>query len=205
MPAIVPIVEGDGDAQAAPSLITRFLHEREKWDWTVAHPKKAGGLVSLQPKLAQFLRYAEQEPQCGAVLILLDLDDGCPREEAFSLANTIRSLTPSHPVGVVFAHREYEAWFLASLDTIAGTHNIPEGLTYQGEVEARRGAKEWLTKQMPRGTIYKETIHQSSMTRQIDLDLARKNSRSFRRLDKAIGELIDAAEQNRALVTPLVT
>jgi hypothetical protein len=204
MPMIVPIVEGDGDVQAVPSLIRKVLQHNEYWHWQVAPAKKAGGLNSLRPRLSDFLRYAQLEPGVGATLVLLDLDDGCAYREAQSLAINIRNFNLPHPVAVVFACREYEAWFLASLSTIAGQYDLPEGLLYEGDVEARRGAKEWLSKQMPSGRIYKETIHQVSMTQQIDLELARQNSRSFRRLCHAIEELVQAADSGfQGLVTPV--
>jgi uncharacterized protein DUF4276 len=153
--------------------------------------------------LGDFLRYAQQSPDTGATLVLLDLDDGCAYSEAQSLATNIRSFNLPYPVAIVFACREYEAWFLASLNTIAGEYGLPEGLTYDGDIEARRGVKEWLTKQMPSGRIYKETIHQISMTHRIDLELARQNSRSFRRLCHAIDELVQAADGGiQGLVTP---
>ncbi len=158
---------------------------------------------SLRSRLRDFLRYAQLEPRIGATIVLLDLDDGCAYREAQSLAENIRKFNLPHPVAVVFACREYEAWFLASINTIAGRYDLPEGLTYEGNVEARRGAKEWLTEQMPAGKTYKETIHQVSMTAHIDLDLARQNSRSFRRLCHAIEELVQAADGGiQGLVTP---
>jgi hypothetical protein len=201
---IVPIVEGDGDVQAVPSLIRKVLQHNEYWHWRVAPAKRAGSLSSLRPKLGNFLRYAQAVPGAAATLVLLDLDDGCAYHEAMALVNEIHDLHITHPVAVVFACREYEAWFLASLHTIAGQYDLPEGLTYDGDVEARRGVKEWLSKQMPSGRIYKETIHQVSMTQHIDLELARQNSRSFRRLCHAIEELVQAADSGiQGLVTPV--
>jgi hypothetical protein len=132
---------------------------------------------------------------CGAVLIQLDLDDGCPVDTAQSLAEAIRKFNLPKPVAIVFAHREYEAWFLASLPTIAGHHGLPPNLVYEGDVEAKRGVKEWLNNQMPRNLKYKEKVHQKQFTSLIDLELAYENSRSFRRLYDAVAELLEAAEK----------
>lgn len=203
MPAIVPIVEGDGDVEAVPVLVRALLAQQQAWGWTVARPKKAGGLNSLRSRLADFLRYADGERDCGGILILIDLDDGCAREEALQLAAAARAVAITHPTAIVFACREYEAWFLASIETIAGNHDLPAGLVYPGEVEARRGVKEWLRDQMPRGKTYKETIHQVRMTAQLDLGMAYQRSRSFRRLSHAIAELVQHAEQGMpGVVTP---
>ena len=196
MPVIVPIVEGDGEVQAVPVLLSRMLQYKHYWNWRPAPPKRAGGLQSLRPKLDKFLRLATLERNCGAILILLDLDDGCPLTEVQQLVTEVRACHLSVPVAIVFAYREYEAWFLASLQTIAGHCNLPAGLTYQGDVEGRRGVKEWLSGQMPKGKAYKETIDQVNMTRLIDFELAHQQSRSFRRLDHAVTELVEAAEQD---------
>lgn len=194
MPAIIPIVEGEGDVDAVPRLIDRTLAFLERWDWTVGPPKKCGGVHALRAKLPNFLWYAQSEPECGAILILVDLDDGCPFKVSQDMVQQIQSLHLTRPVAIVLAHREYETWFLASLATIAGSNSIPEGTIYEGAVELRRGAKEWLSKQMPPGKAYKETIHQARMTAKIDIPLAKTNSRSFRRFVHAIEELVDAAD-----------
>ena len=204
MPRIVPIVEGDGDMDAVPLLLRMILQHHQWFDWSVAPPKKARGLSALKRKLGSFIRYAEKERDCSGILILLDLDDGCPRDEAFDLADRVRQLRSMTPIAVAFAHREYEAWFLASLPTIAGSYGFLPELAYDGDVEGRRGVKEWLTRQMPRGQSYKETIHQVKFTSLIDLDHARLRSRSFRRLCHAVEQLVQAADIHhaRGYVTP---
>jgi hypothetical protein len=136
-------------------------------------------------------------------MILLDLDDGCPFKEAKTLAAEVRNLAVSVPVAVVFAHREYEAWFLASLDSIAGNHGIPDGTTYPGPVEGRRDVKGWLTATMPPGVAYKPTQHQAPMTHLLDPAAARLVSRSFRRLEHALQELLQGAGAGlRGVATP---
>jgi len=74
---------------------------------------------------------------------------------------------------------------------------LPAELDYAGDVEARRGAKERLTQQMPPGKAYRETFHQARLTRLIDLDLASQASRSFRRLCRAVDQLVAAVEAGR--------
>lgn len=183
MPKIVPIVEGDGDVKAVPVLLRRILAHLERYDWGVAHAKKAGSLPVLTKRLQEFLRYAQLEPDAGAVLILLDLDDGCPKSEAQRLAREIRRLSPQLPVAIVFAHREYETWFLASITSIV-QHQL---VVPPGNVETIRGAKEKLEKYLK---SYKETVDQEKLSSRIDLYLAEKNSRSFRRLLHAVEFLV---------------
>ena len=193
MPRIIPIVEGEGEVEAVPLLLRRILEYNGQWNWSVGRPTRAGHLDVLRHRLSRVLQRAQQEPDCAGILILLDLDDGCPYEEARNLAAQVRQLNLPIPVAIVFAHREYEAWFLASLATIAGSYGLPPDLTYPGDVEARRGVKECLTRQMPSHMPYKETVHQAKFTARIDLALARDNSRSFRRLLHAVEQLVQAA------------
>ncbi len=96
---------------------------------------------------------------------------------------------------MVYAHREYESWFLASLDTIRGRHGIPETASLTGDVEAVANPKQWLSDRMPNGQIYKETTQQASFSSGIDLDLACQNSRSFRRLCHALEQLVEVMSQ----------
>jgi hypothetical protein len=182
MSKIVALVEGPGDIEAVPELLRRVLYKKQQWTWQVARPKRVGGLGALKKRL----------------------DDGCPETEAINLAQQIRSLNLSCPVAIVFAHREYEAWFLASLDSIARQfHLLPADLTYGGDVEGIRDVKGWFTRQMPPGRAYKETIHQTSLTTWMDLDVACQNSRSFRRLCDAVEELLTMSANNqRGQVTP---
>ncbi len=201
MPVLVPIVEGDGEVAAVPLLLRNILHHHALWDWRVGHPKRAGGLQALKKNPGRFIQLALYEEACGAILVLLDLDDGCPREEACQLAQAIRAMNPPCPVAVVLAHCEYEAWFLASLESIRGKHGLPADLVFDGDVETKRGAKEWLSNAMPRGTIYKETIDQAKFTQSLDFSVARTCSRSFRRLWHAIEELVQTPQPG-ASVTP---
>ncbi len=209
---LVPIVEGDGDAKAVPLLLRRILHEHlQAYDWEVGTPKRAHSLPTLRRKLANYLRYARLEG-ASAVLILLDLDDGCPAQEARNLAAQVGYHTM--PVAIVLAHREYEAWFLASIEAIVsqGKYHFTEAFTQnptpprdqegRSIVEEIRDAKGWLTKRMRRGYAYKETQHQPGMTRYIDLGVAARRSRSFRRLIHAMEELVASAGQE-GRVTPM--
>jgi hypothetical protein len=111
-------------------------------------------------------------------------------------------LNLAQPIAIVFAHREYEAWFLASLPTIAGHHGLPSDVVYEGDVERKRDVKGWLTKHKRRDR-YNPTTHQKLFTSLIDLELAYENSRSFRRLYDAVAELLEAAEKGeRGYVSP---
>ena len=107
---------------------------------------------------------------------------------------------------------EYEAWFLASLPSIAGkdvagAFTLPANTAYAGDVESISGVKEWITRQIPvvggrRRIAYDERRDQLAMTRLIDPALARANSRSFRRMCHAIEQIVEAIDNGVVVVTP---
>lgn len=208
MGIIVPIVEGDGEVDAVPNLVNRLLQRNTCFDLFAARVINAHGCSNLTRPggIERFVRLALLQPQCEGVLVLLDADENCAYTLSRELANRIAA--PQKPVAIVAAKCEYEAWFLASLPTIAGVplDNRPglnPGLTYPDErIETRVGVKGWLDRNFPIGRIYKETLDQLPMTRLIDLDLALPKSRSLRRLEHAVVQLIDY-RNTAGFVSPL--
>lgn len=195
------MVEGDGDVDALPELLNRILSQRfNRYDIVVPQGKskvvKANGRQKLINKLEKFLQHAQNKPNCGAILVLVDTDKDCPVTLAQQLNQRCESIGARCPVQVVCAHRSYESWFLASLDTIRGQNGIACTAVLHCEVEDVARPKHWLNGQMPPGQAYKETIHQGTLSRRIDLDLAYRNSRSFRRLFHAMEELLGAIESS---------
>ena len=61
----------------------------------------------------------------GAVLIVLDADDDCPPGLAASILERATHARSDRLIQVVLARREYEAWFLAAADSIAGLQRPP--------------------------------------------------------------------------------
>ena len=208
MKKLIPIIEGDGEMKAIPNLLSRILTMKQAYDWGVGRPIQGKSLGHLRKNLSRFLALAELEG-AAATIIILDLDDGCPRHEAASLVQEIKAIGGRvNPVAVVFAHREYEAWLLASLATIAGQYHIPLDAAFSGEVESLRDVKGWFTRQMCHDGVarrYKETIHQVELTRLMDLDRVAVQSRSFRRLLKAVDEVVTAEQESLlGYVTPIM-
>lgn len=211
MAKIVPVVEGDGEVEAAPILLRKLLDERQRWDVQIARPKNTNGRGNLTKPggLERFVQVAWLEPDCGTVLVLIDADKDCARELAEGFARRIQAIGVRRSVVVVVAACEYEAWFLASLETIAGRDlqgrpGLPAGLQYPQDVEAIVGVKGWLSRQFPGGRIYKESLDQAPMTRLLDTTRVRERSRSFRRLCHAIEQALEAIDSGQVIVTPLV-
>jgi hypothetical protein len=201
---VYAIVEGHGEAKAPHKkqqpavtiLIAKLLYDLEchalfpagRQPWRM----RSQGDFFAGEKLEHVIRAHKRFQDCAAVLILVDLDDGCPRNEAPLLAKRIRDMEPPFSVVVVCATREYEAWFLASLETIHPGH------TYPGDPESVRDAKGWLRREFG----YRERRDQAHYTQALDVTLARERSRSFRRLYHAFEELVSARESGRSIITP---
>lgn len=211
MPKIIPIVEGPGEVEAVPALLWKLLVEMQRYDIQVGEAQNAngGGNLTRHGGVERFVSNARTKRDCAAILVLMDADKQCALHLAADLSQRIAAMQSQVPVAVVVANCEYEAWFLASLETIAGQDlegrpGLHSELTYPGEVEGLVGVKGWLTRQLPEGRIYKPTQDQLAMTRLIDTGKARERSRSVRRLCHASEETVAAIDSGERIVTPKI-
>ncbi len=94
------------------------------------------------------------------------------------------------PVEVVLAKSEYEAWFLAALDSLRGQHRIRAAATPPDEPEEIRGAKGRLRQETPRNQPYDPVDDQAALTRLFDLEQARERPPSFRKMWRAVAALL---------------
>ncbi|MGI4788377.1 MAG: DUF4276 family protein [Janthinobacterium lividum] len=178
-------------------------------DIQIEIPQNAHGCTNLTNPggIEKFVTNAWTKRDCGAVLVLMDADKKCPVRLATDFSQRVHAIGVRFPVVIVIAKCEYETWFLASLETVVDAPmesklDLPIGLTYPGEVEGFAGVKGWITRQLPVGRSYKETMHQTSMTKLINLERVRQRSRSFRRLCHALEEAVNAIDQGLVIVTP---
>lgn len=200
---IYAIVEGHSEAKSAdsgqsPSVTNLIINLLQALDCQMLFPgnriqrMRSGGDFFVKDKLENAIRRYKERDDCSAVLVLLDMDDDCPKEKAHELTTRIRAMEKlPFSVVVVCARREYETWFLASLETICGQK-------YPGDPEAKRDAKGWLIKEFR----YKPTVDQKTYTQKLDVNLAKSRSRSFRRLYHAFEEIIQAIENDQPVITP---
>lgn len=212
MPRIVPIVEGDGEVEAVPLLLGKIMADMKRAEIGISRPPLNAGSCSNLTKpggLERFVQNAALRSDCGAILVLMDADKGCPLKIAQDFVARINTMGTKYPVVVVIANCEYEAWFLASLDSIAGKNlegrtGLPSGTTYPVlDVETLVGAKSWLDRQFPGSRKYKETLDQAPMTQLLKPGLVALRSRSFRRLQHALEEAVAAIDTRQVLVTPI--
>jgi hypothetical protein len=201
---VYAIVEGHGEADppsadqdpAVTLLMAKLLHYFECWDLFPAkrRPWRLDSCGDFYTDtVLNALRAHKEFPDCATVLVIFDLDDGASCIIGPSLVARVRGMEDlPFSVVVVCARREYEAWFLASLETVQPGH------TYPSDPEAIRGAKEWLTREFG----YREVRDQARYTQAIDVARAGERSRSFRRLYHAFEELIAAAHTGQPVITP---
>ena len=125
----------------------------------------------------------------GRILLLLDANGDCPARLAPRLLERAVAARSDRRIRVVLAKMEYEAWFLAAAESLAGRAGLDEDARPPGDPEAVRGAKAWLSARMPPGHPYRETIHQASFSTAIDLDRAR-SAPSFDKLVRDVRFLL---------------
>ena len=188
------LVEGHGEVKAAHNLICRLSHEigmYQPWHvprrWPNLHQWKAQHSGGVRAG-AEFVR---TKPDAGALLILRDEDDNCPKKLAPQIGNQLRTLNLPFPVVYILLHPEYEVLFLPCLVRMG----FPPW--DKPSWEARRGIKEWLSGQLPKGRAYKPTVNQLPMTRQIDFQALREaDVPCFGSLERALLFLRDNFDTN---------
>ncbi len=165
------LVEGHGEVEAAQNLVIRLsLDIGLNLPWTM--PRRWLNLHQWEAKTAGGIKAGAElirsKPDAAALLILRDEDDGCPRKLAPETASRLRTLLLPFPVAYVLLHPEYEVLFLPCVEAMG----FPKW--DRDSWEARRGIKEWLSAQLPRGRSYKPTVDQLPMTRQISFNELRQ-------------------------------
>lgn len=202
---VYAIVEGQGEAnRPVPSerstitiLTWKLLAELQCWTLFPVEKTPPFRMSYSEffhgDKFERTIRYHKIFDDCAALLVLLDMDDECPKTQALALTQRVVAMEPlPFSVAIVCARREYESWFLASLES------IHTGEYYDSDPEGIRNPKGWLRKKFG----YKPTVHQARYTQSLDLDIARLRSRSFRRLYHAFEEIVVATAEGRPIITP---
>lgn len=191
MPRWVSIVEGDGEVRALPLLLRRIAQWRMPETFVdvptpIRVPKDR--FLNRHEQFARYLTLARDKAQPdGRVLVLLDADDDCPKDKAAEILARAKLVVPDVRLSVVLANREFEAWFIAAAESLAGVRDfrpLPKDLTM--DAERPRDAKGWMAVRMPTG--YGETTDQPAFAACMDVGQAYERSRSFRKLCKELME-----------------
>jgi Domain of unknown function (DUF4276) len=186
---IQPIVEGHGDVEAVPALLRRLVAEASYPDITILKPIRAkrAELVTAA-SLDRWIQLARtRNPQ--AILILFDGDDDCPAELAPVVKQFATASAAPIPCEVVVAQREYESWFLGSMESLRGFGGISEQAQSHAEPERPRDAKGEVDLRMITGRFYVERTDQVALTTAFEFQSAYRACRSFRKMVKVFGDL----------------
>lgn len=183
------IVEGQGEVQALPILLRR-LHQW-KTSTLAQYPiieepirVKRDRFLNKEQEFNRYLQLASNK--CGTngwILILLDADDDCPVNLGQNILQRAKQYIPHRLISVVLANREFEAWFIASAQSLNGKN----GFVFNDDeatvttAETPRDAKGWIKRHMSTNS-YGETTDQPEFAKAMDLQQAFSNSRSFRKL-----------------------
>jgi hypothetical protein len=191
---IQPIVEGYGEVDAVPILLRRLQAEGEAYGFRIARPiRRKRSELSTEEQVRRSVRLALGTPECCGILILFDSDDACPKDFGPTVQNWAQAEAGAIKCEVVLAHREYEAWFIAAIESLRGIRGVRLDATSHPTPEAVRDCKGALEDKMQVGASYSPRIDQAALTSQVDLRQAHQSCRSFRRMTRAFGNLAEAA------------
>ena len=194
---IEPIVEGYGDVAAVPVLLRRLVSEAQAWPVQIGRPiRRPRSQLVREDGLKGAVRLARVRPECGAVLVLFDADSDCPAELGPTVYGWAVEAADRVPCAVVLAHREYEAWFLAAIESLRGHRGVRTDAEPHPNPESPRGAKEQLESRLKVGASYMATLDQPALSANFSLSAAYRRSRSFRKLATSFGNLVRAMGQD---------
>lgn len=188
MQEILLVLEGYGDVRAAPVLVRRVLGELHGIYPSTIETHRRGGLAHLRANdWAHFRRFlstafTERMP----VLWMVDNDDGiCARTLLQEMYKHAQSVGIRQRLAFCFWYREYETMFLYDPATVSKTLGIAN-LAVPERPDNLRASKELISRAMPSGYAYKETINQSQLSAVIDLELVKSRYKSFQHFESAL-------------------
>lgn len=193
MIVIASIVEGHGEQQAVQRLLRRIATDAvPQARFRVNEPirVKSGSFLSDRTYFSKYVTLAAAKARqeiAGHVLILLDCEDDCPARLGPRLLEQAHAVAADVNVVVALAHREYETWFMAAVESLRGVEGMSGGVVRPANPEATRDAKGWIGRRMPYG--YDPISHQLPFTNAFDLDAGRTVA-SFDRLYRKIASLL---------------
>jgi len=182
------IVEGEGDARAAPILLRRIWTELLGGEYLeVLKPYTCKRQSVVQPsELARILDLAVTRLRQGTsdpamILVLIDADNDPACTLGPELLAHARAVRGDVDVSCVIADVDFETWFAAAAVSLTRFLNLPENSDHPETPEhSRRGkGKGWIKQRYPR---YSPTVDQPRMTAAMDLHLCRQRSPSFDKL-----------------------
>lgn len=185
------VVEGHGEVAAVPILLRRLAISGNVHDLDILAPIRYSREQIIQGSVLTRAVGLARSRNADGILALFDADDDCPVEAADAVADRLADVAPDIRSGVVVANREYESWFLGSIESLRGRRGIATEAVSNPNPEGRRGAKEEITQRMSGSRAYSPRGDQPAFTALFAMDSAYRTCRSFRRMAKAFGELAE--------------
>lgn len=190
---IVSIVEGHGEIEALPIVLRRVLAENNIFDRKIEKPIRSSRASLLKPGgIERAVELAARQVDEAGILIVLDSDGDPPCTLGPALLQRARSARRDRVIGLALAHREWESWYVAAIQSIAGKRKLRSGLLPPQDPESIQGAKEWLGRNMEGGRKYSETVDQPAFAELFDLNAARQVS-SFAKFCREVQFLVKGA------------
>ncbi len=158
-------------------LLRRVLHEQlQCYDVGIERPIRVPKGKLLKPgELERAVNLAARRISAtDGIVVLVDADDDCPAELAPAMATRAAESRSDRRISVVVAKSEFESWFVAAADSLAGYRGLSDRLVAPANAERIRDAKGWLSSNMPTGSTYRETIDQAAFASKIDLKKAQQ-------------------------------
>lgn len=192
---IVCIVEGDSEVRAVPILIRRLAEAKGIHDVEIPTPIRVhrDQFLRRQEEFERKLLLAAAKARGGTVIVLLDADDDCPVTLAKDVGARARPLVHGAALSVVVPNREYEAWFIAAAESLAGRRGLRTDITAPTEPDEIRNAKGWVSERISGGR-YHEVSDQPAFTAVFDIELSCSRSRSFRKVVKTVEAALERGD-----------
>jgi hypothetical protein len=199
------IVEGHGDVEAVPELLRRIWRELDPGFYLkVQRPWRMGRykLVKVGELETAIERMVRQLPRPRAILILIDAETDCPGKLGPELLARAKAARPDIRTGLVLAKREFEAWFLAAIESLRGQCGIADDAEEVSDPEAVSDAKGFIRHNMERGRGYSETLDQPALTASFNMHTARQRSDSFDKCWREVARLFAEASREAEQKAP---
>jgi hypothetical protein len=187
---IQPIVEGEGEVGAVPVLLRRLCDAAGAYTLGINTPiRRPRTDLVREDGVREAVQLARKQLDCAAILVMFDSDDDCPKDIVLRIQGWAQTEASPIPSFVVIPTREYEAWFLATVESLRGVKGILADATSHANPESPRGAAEELRSRMTPKRNYSKPVDQPALTAQFDMATAYRRCRSFRRMVNVFGLL----------------
>ena len=197
---IQAIVEGQGEEAAFPILVRRLLPELGCYVDVGGSPiRSRRSEIIREADFKRVLTIATFKPNASAIFVLFNADKDCAGTHVPNMTRWSQEAVPGLPCAVVMARREYESWFLASLESLRGKRGIRMDAAYPYDPEEKQDAKGVIKSFMPRDEPYSPTADQPALSAHFDLKTAYARAASFRKLVKELCRVLEALGQSPAL------